>query len=87
MTALVSLERFEALLRKEKDGASRPDHFWADSLNAFIPRFCGSEGVFVFILIFILILVLAAKFEDEDEDENEGKFHFRAGLPNKKPSA
>jgi len=39
LIALVSLERFEALLRKEKDGASRLNHFQADSLNAFIPRF------------------------------------------------
>jgi len=41
LTALVSLERFEALLRKEKDGASLPIDFRRDSLNAFIPRFAG----------------------------------------------
>lgn len=30
-----------ALLRKEKDEASRANCFLADSLNAFIPRFAG----------------------------------------------
>jgi hypothetical protein len=48
LIALVSLERFGALLRKEKDGASRPNHFWADSSNAFIPRFAGVWRFFIF---------------------------------------
>ena len=48
MTALVSLERFETLLRKEKDGASPPICFQRDSLNAFIPRFAGVWRFFYF---------------------------------------
>ncbi len=48
MTALVRLERFEALLRKEKDGASPPISFRRDSLNAFIPRFAGVWRLFYF---------------------------------------
>ncbi len=38
----------DQLLRQEKDEASPPDCFRRDSLNAFIRRFDGSEGVFVF---------------------------------------
>jgi hypothetical protein len=48
LIALVSLERFEALLRKEKDGASPPIGFRRDSLNAFIPRFAGVWRFFYF---------------------------------------
>lgn len=48
MIALVGFERIEALLRKEKDGASRPNYFWADALNAFIPRFAGVWRFFYF---------------------------------------
>ena len=53
MIALVGSERIGALLRKEKDEASRPNCFWLDSLNAFIPRFAKSGG-FLFSKIFRL---------------------------------
>jgi hypothetical protein len=59
LTALVGrLRKRPALLRKEKDEASLPNCLRQDSLNAFIPRFCVSEGVFVFRLVLVLVLVL-----------------------------
>ena len=51
MIALVSRERFAALLRKEKDGASPPICFRRDSLNAFIPRFAGVWRFFIFKIL------------------------------------
>jgi hypothetical protein len=48
LIVLVRPERLGALLRKEKDGASRLNHFQADSLNAFIPRFAGVWRFFYF---------------------------------------
>jgi hypothetical protein len=51
LTALVRRPRQgRALLRQEKDEASRPICFRLDPLNAFIPRFARDEGVFVFRL-------------------------------------
>ncbi|HEX4341862.1 MAG TPA: hypothetical protein VH255_00630 [Verrucomicrobiae bacterium] len=48
MIALVGFGRSEALLRKEKDGASLMNCFYQESLDAFIPCFAGDEGVFIF---------------------------------------
>lgn len=76
MTALVSLERFGALLRKEKDGASRPNHFWADSLNAFIPRFAGVEGIFCFHPHPRPRPRPHRRNDDDDEDDDEDEFFF-----------
>jgi len=73
LTALVSPERFGALLRKEKDGASRPNHFWADSLNAFIPRFAELKA-FLFSPSPSSPSSLFRRDEKEDEDEDGDEF-------------
>ena len=78
-----NFQHLQQLLRKEKDGASRLNHFQADSLNAFIPRFAGVEGFFVFGLRLRPRprprprKKFAGRFgsiEDEDEDEDEDEF-------------
>jgi hypothetical protein len=45
--ALVSLERFGALLRKEKDGASLPIYFRRDSSNIYLHSSFAKTGGFL----------------------------------------
>ena len=74
---LVSPERCGALLRQEKDEAgSRPRVRGRHSLNAFIPRLAGDEGVCVLRLVFVLIRInpKLIRIEVEDEEEHEDEF-------------